>query len=178
MEHIERVLTCVDEIFNSSNHLYVLGLNSHLTWLSSSVNVLFKAVSYLCPRPENDPPHFEDYFPSEDSPASINESHTIAKHAVCQLATVFTMIVAENRTMDVPELIGKTITSISVRLAKLTAFNSYLSTPPGIWRGNQPWTVEFGGPFRTQVPPLPVEFLRDADILEEYNFRFVARAKI
>lgn len=54
-------------------------------------------------------------------------------------------------------------------LSRLPLVNSYVATPPDVWR--QGWAPELSGPCRTFVPPLPVDYLQDIDVLQQLVFR-------
>lgn len=55
-------------------------------------------------------------------------------------------------------------------LSRLPLVNSYVTTPPIVWR--QGWAAELSGPSRTFVPPLPVVYLQDIDVLQQLIFRY------
>lgn len=55
-------------------------------------------------------------------------------------------------------------------LSRLPLVNSYVVTPPDVWR--QCWATELSGPFHTSVPPLPVDYLQDIDVLQQLIFRY------
>jgi hypothetical protein len=60
--------------------------------------------------------------------------------------------------------------SLIVGLSRLPLVNSYVATPPDVWRHG--WAVELSGPYNTSVPPLPVDYLQDTDVLQQLIFRF------
>lgn len=54
-------------------------------------------------------------------------------------------------------------------LARLPLVNTYARTPPVVWRLG--WSPSPVGSHRTQLPPLPVEFLQEKDVLKEFVTR-------
>lgn len=54
-------------------------------------------------------------------------------------------------------------------LSRLPLANSYVATPPDVWQ--QGWAHELSGPSHTFVPPLPIDYLQDADVLRQLIFR-------
>jgi hypothetical protein len=75
---------------------------------------------------------------------------------------------------EIPFNLGKLILlfsprSLIVGLSRLPLVNSYVATPPDVWR--QGWAPELSGPCRTFVPPLPVDYLQDIDVLQQLVFR-------
>ncbi len=58
---------------------------------------------------------------------------------------------------------------VIIGLARLPLVNSFVRVPPVVWKlGWQPVTE---GPFKTELPPLPVEILKEKDVLMEFIFR-------
>lgn len=60
---------------------------------------------------------------------------------------------------------------VIVALARMPPLNSYVATPPEVWR--QGWAVPLGGPSLTTVPPLPVDMLLETEVLEQFIFRYL-----
>lgn len=68
-----------------------------------------------------------------------------------------------------PDCLMRSIRGVIVSMARLPAVNSYVLTPPVAWKGG--WAPDLGGSFNTQVPLLPIDFLQEIDVLEEYICR-------
>lgn len=117
-----------------------------------------------------------------------------------QLEAAFIMVTSKNaaasaRRTTLPRYLYSNVKSIVIRISTMSPFKSYLLTPTNLWKGivrpavvcatatvtneqdddddavdgtasNQTITEELLPP-----PPLPVDFLKDYDILSEYNFR-------
>lgn len=54
-------------------------------------------------------------------------------------------------------------------LSRLPLTNSYVATPPDVWQ--QGWAPELSGHSHTIVPPLPIDYLQDIDVLRQLIFR-------
>lgn len=72
---------------------------------------------------------------------------------------------------NIPHFFAIPIRKLIVRLSRTPLLNSYVWTPPEVWKHG--WAVTLGGPYFTQVPPLPTEFLQDMDVLQQFIFRFL-----
>ena len=57
----------------------------------------------------------------------------------------------------------------SVGLARLPLVNSYARTPPLVWKLG--WMPSPLGELRTRLPPLPLDYLQEKDILKEFIYR-------
>ena len=72
-------------------------------------------------------------------------------------------------TPSVPPHLAGPLRNIIVQLARLPLVNSYVRTPPVIWKMG--WMPSPSGDMRTSLPPLPVDFLQERDVLREFIFR-------
>lgn len=69
----------------------------------------------------------------------------------------------------VPQYFSKPLTKIVIGLARIPLVNSYARIPPIVWKFG--WDPVPEGPHQTELPPLPVEFLKEKDVLTEFVFR-------
>jgi len=51
-------------------------------------------------------------------------------------------------------------------LARIPLVNTYARTPPAVWKLG--WMPSPAGDFKTHLPPVPLEFLRERDILADF----------
>ena len=56
-----------------------------------------------------------------------------------------------------------------IGLARLPFVNSYVRIPPIVWKFG--WSPTMEGPFNTELPPLPVDILKEKDVLKEFVYR-------
>ena len=61
------------------------------------------------------------------------------------------------------------VTVLFAGLARQPVLNSYSRTPSLVWKLG--WTPTPSGESKTHLPPLPVDFLKDKDVLREYVCR-------
>lgn len=54
-------------------------------------------------------------------------------------------------------------------LARRPLVNSYARTPPIVWKLG--WMPTPEGPLKTELPPLPIEILKEKDVLNEFVMR-------
>ena len=54
-------------------------------------------------------------------------------------------------------------------LARLSLVNSYARTPPLVWKLG--WMPSPSGDMRTRLPPLPLDYLQEKDVLKEFIYR-------
>lgn len=163
---IETILTCSDVIFRQSNLCSILGLDSHCSWFCSAVNSIFTFVRniFFC----------GDNIPSVECPPlkqTLDNLETLsAGHACFQLAALILWIEkTQTKSTNIPEFFYDRVKSIIISLSRLPLVNSFVLNPAVAWERG--WDVELIGSFNTQVPPLPIEYLQEIDILEEFVFR-------
>lgn len=164
--YMDITLNCVNVIFKQHNFCSVLGLDSYCSWLCSAVNSIYFLLEYLLLNYEPLPS-----LPLHGLRATLDNMETLsAGHACYQLSIMIAWIEkTENNRVPVPDFLLKPIQSIIISLARLPLVNSYVLTPPNAWQ--QGWHVELSGTFSTLVPPLPIDFLQEIDVLEEFVFR-------
>lgn len=162
---LDMALNCADTIFKQTNLCSILGLDSHNSWLCSAVNSLFTFVEFTLK---------DKSLPSINALGLKNTLENLetlsAGHTCNQLSILISWLERiQNNIVEMPEFFFKPIKSILISLSRLPLVNSYVLTPPMVWQ--QGWEVELTGSFNTQVPPLPIEFLQEIDVLEEFIFR-------
>ena len=54
-------------------------------------------------------------------------------------------------------------------LARLPLVNSYARTPPAVWKMG--WMPSPAGELKTHLPPLPLDYLRERDVLADFICR-------
>ena len=67
---------------------------------------------------------------------------------------------------SVPQFLIGPFHNVIVGLARQPLVNSYARTPPLVWKMG--WAPIPEGPLKTELPPLPVEILKEKDVLEEF----------
>lgn len=164
---IDIALNCAEVIFNQSNLCSILGLDSHCSWLCSAINSLYVFVQRVLLNRER----FPSVSSSSGLEGALENLETLSAGQACwQLSVLISWVEKSERNVrGVPDFFLRPTKSILVSLSRLPLVNSYVLTPPMVW--NHGWSVELAGSFNTQVPPLPIEYLQDIEVLEEFVFR-------
>ncbi|KAJ8959892.1 hypothetical protein NQ318_011628 [Aromia moschata] len=164
---VDSFVTAADRIFRHSNVCSFLTLDVNISWFCSSVNSLFRFVSFLL---RNDKPL--PSVPKYSLNSTLGKVETMpAGRATYQLYILVTWLFETKSTnhVNIPKFFFRPVKSIIISLSRLPLVNSYVLIPFRVWRTG--WQPEMSGPFNTQVSPLPIELLQEVDMLEEYVFR-------
>lgn len=62
------------------------------------------------------------------------------------------------------------VTFIRLVLGRMPLVNSYARTPPLVWKIGT-WMPSPSGDIKTKLPPLPLNFLQEKDILSDFIVR-------
>ncbi|RZC38340.1 huntingtin-like [Asbolus verrucosus] len=166
MNYVDSAITCSKLIFREKNVCSMLNLKTHISWLCSAVNSLYKLVEYLLINNEPLP-----VIPKYGLESTSENAETACVGETCHQLYILVMWLykIEDSALMIPKFIFKPIKNIVVSLSRLSVVNSYILIPAQVWKSG--WTPELSGDFHTQVPPLPIEFLQEIDILEEFIYR-------
>ena len=67
---------------------------------------------------------------------------------------------------SVPQFLIGPFRGVIVGLARQPLVNSYARCPPLVWKLG--WSPAPEGPLKTELPPLPIEILKEKDVLDEF----------
>lgn len=67
---------------------------------------------------------------------------------------------------SVPQFLIGPFHDVIVGLARQPLVNSYARTLPQVWKMG--WAPIPEGPLKTELPPLPIEILKEKDVLDEF----------
>ena len=67
---------------------------------------------------------------------------------------------------SLPQFLLRPFQDIIVGLARQPLVNSYARTLPLVWKMG--WAPVPEGPLKTELPPLPIEILKEKDVLDEF----------
>ena len=73
---------------------------------------------------------------------------------------------AYGRKTSLPQFLIGPFRDAIVGLARQPLVNSYARTLPLVWRMG--WVPVPEGPLKTELPPLPIEILKEKDVLDEF----------
>ncbi|XP_069698723.1 huntingtin isoform X2 [Periplaneta americana] len=158
-------LSCADEVLREPDLGAIIGQASHSSWMASASGTVTKVVKFLL---QGEP------LPSlavSGLTAALSDPDTVCAAHACQQMAVLVLWLEKTRLRmhGIPKFLAKPTKSLIISLSRLPLVNSYVATPPDVWR--QGWATELGGPSRTSVPPLPVDYLQDIDVLQQLIFR-------
>ena len=80
-----------------------------------------------------------------------------------------------SKSTSIPLAVVYSLRQTIVGLARLPLVNSFVRVPPVVWKIG--WQPVLEGSFQTELPPLPVEILKEKDVLREFIFRANAIGK-
>ncbi|XP_066998979.2 huntingtin [Anabrus simplex] len=162
---LELGLTCADAVLCDPNLSAVIGSVNLASWTASAAGSLTMCVMYLLEE-ETLPT-----LPAAGLHSALNDPDTVCgAHACHQMAVLVLWLEKTSLQMNrIPKFLASSIKSLIVSLSRMPLVNSYVTIPPDVW--SQGWAVELTGPARTTVPPLPVDYLQDIDVLQQLIFR-------
>ncbi|CAH0556043.1 unnamed protein product [Brassicogethes aeneus] len=163
---IDKALHCSELIFKENRLCGILASDSHISWLSSAVNSLYKLVNFLLLNEEPLPS-----IPKYSLTISLENIETSSAGQACHQLYVLVSWLdkIKNTVPNIPKFLLSNVRSVVVSLSRMSVVNSYVLIPTKVWKTG--WEPKMSGTFFTQVPPLPIELLQEIDILEEYIFR-------
>lgn len=166
IDYVDTAINCAKVIATNSHLFSILARDSHTSWLCSAVNSIYKLISHLLVGNEPLPD-----IPKYGLITALENSETVcAGHACHQLSVLVSWLEKiQNSIVNIPRFLLNSIKSIIISLCRLPLVNSYLLTPPCAWKSGL--TARLSGTFNTQIPPVPIEFLQEVDILEEFIYR-------
>ncbi|XP_017781525.1 PREDICTED: huntingtin [Nicrophorus vespilloides] len=159
-------IRCCDGILKNNIMCAILGQDTHLSRLCSAVNCLYKLIHELLVNSEPLPTVF-----SESLEETLDDPETrAAGECVHRMSVLVTWLQkVRNLEVDIPRYLFISLRSIVISLGRLPLVNSFVLTPPTAWKCGL--SVKMTGLYRTQVPPLPIDYLQEIEILEEFIFR-------
>ncbi|XP_078717925.1 huntingtin isoform X2 [Lampetra fluviatilis] len=147
----------------------------HVTWACSLLNCLrfvlrqvlsFPMEKYAVPVPQNIP---RPQDAAGGHVAAMAETSSQACETIAALLQAVLGPLSAGDCAKVPPFLVAPIKQLVVNLARLPLVNSFARTPPIVWKMG--WMPTAGGVFGTTLSEIPIEFLRDKDVLKEFVCR-------
>ncbi|CAK9812056.1 Htt [Anthophora plagiata] len=167
---MEIALSCASEILKHPGPSKIFGENTKYSWVCSGAAALTGTVGYLLTTVEVLPaidtraldPAFEDENTKEYARACARMASLVAWLEKCQ---------KEGSSRNIPRYLFDTIQDLIVTIARQPLVNSFVLTPPLVWKQN--WKVVGSGPTKCYFPLLPSEsnLLQEVEILEQFVYR-------
>ncbi|XP_023232349.1 huntingtin-like [Centruroides sculpturatus] len=154
----------MEAALKDTNVSFVIGLSSHITWISSAVSSVYHLVKHLQRKEDLPSVPFQKFSQSD------NNDDIVAQQACIQMSELVKWLEDNNGNIKgVSEFIAEPLKSVIIGLARLPLVNSFTRTPPILWQLG--WTPELDGDYKTIVPPPPGEYLQERDVLKQYIYR-------
>ncbi|KAL8615828.1 hypothetical protein ACOMHN_048536 [Nucella lapillus] len=170
-EQLQMCLECVACVLQDAALWAIIAQDDHVTWVCSLVAGLHQLLSsvLVLPGEKVSSPGLEDHaddHTGDDVTSLIQACDQMSELVHCLQTRLHP---ASTDTRRFPSFLASIIRNIIIGLARLPLVNTYARTPPIVWRLG--WSPSPSGTHRTQLPPLPVEFLQEKDVLKEFVTR-------
>ncbi|XP_012166671.2 huntingtin isoform X2 [Bombus terrestris] len=168
--NMELALSCASEILKHPGPSKIFGENVKYSWVCSGAASLKKIVEYLLTTVDVLPvidiralePALEDEDTRDFARACMRMADLVAWLEQCQKKQLST---------NIPRYLFDTIQDLIVSISRQPLVNSYILTPPLVWKQN--WNVVGSGPTKCYFPLLSSEsnLLQEVEILEQFIYR-------
>lgn len=164
---IDLALCCAEKCLKEPLFLQVFSSVDNISWLCSCVNSIYIFVKYFLLDGKSLPLDDVDCFKSN----LFNVEALSSGHACYQLSNLITWLEKSKNThcSIVTNSFIENVKSITISLSRMSLLNSFALTPPSYLKVTD--GIQLSGIFLTHVPPLPIKYLQEVDILEEFIFR-------
>lgn len=170
-DQLEMCLECVACTLQDYALWSVIAMDEHATWVCALIAGLHQLLAsvVVLPGEQVASPNQEDH--AEDQ---AGDDVTSLIHACDQMSDLVHCLQtrlhpANHDSRRFPSFLASRMRNIIVGLGRLPLVNTYARTPPIVWRLG--WSPSPSGEHRTQLPPLPVEFLQEKEVLKEFVTR-------
>ena len=104
--------------------------------------------------------------PEDEAYSDLSDSEIPLKQASMLVNYLYTLLDQTSHHSFVPDTLTRSFHDVITGLSRLTIFNSYVRVPPVVWK------MGWGdGEHGTELPPLPIDILREKDVLQDFVLR-------
>ncbi|XP_055860312.1 huntingtin-like [Biomphalaria glabrata] len=173
-EHVQNYLSCLSLLLQDPVIHLLIGQTEYATHVCSIVSFLHQLLSSLAVLPgEPVASLFQDdrREDAEDDDVSLSACLIRACDEISELVHCLHTRLDPNSSPEpqLPPFLASPFRNIIIAVSRLPAVNTYARTPPLVWRLG--WSPTPVGELRTCLPPLPVEYLQEKDVLKEFVSR-------
>ncbi|XP_046383294.1 huntingtin isoform X2 [Ischnura elegans] len=145
------------------------GSHPSVSWIASGVSAVTRLTAFLLGGEQYLPCPFS--ISSSGLTSALEDPDTIVgAHPCLQIAALIHWLERTKVKMpNIPKFLATPLKCIVIGLARMPLVNSYALVPPEALK--QGWKVEPTGSHKTQLPPLPIEYLQEVEVLEQFIFR-------
>ncbi|XP_061171379.1 huntingtin-like isoform X1 [Saccostrea echinata] len=165
-EQLNVCLKCTAVILQNQQLSAVIGQKDRVSWIASIASSIYQVFLSLVLIPGDKLVTTSQE--SFEEPSGQNELSVIVK-ACDQISELVQYLLFNKTSHSIPYFLDSHLTTIIISLARLPALNSYARTPSLVWKLG--WTPTPSGELKTHLPPLPVDYLKDKDVLKEFVSR-------
>ncbi|GFO37998.1 huntingtin-like [Plakobranchus ocellatus] len=172
--HLESCLSCVALVLQEPNLHALLSRQEHATWVCSIVGAVYQLVASMVVLPGEQVANiFQDDRRDEGDEDDTSLSTSLV-HACDEISELIHCLQtrldpSSEQHSKLPPFLASLCRNIVVGVSRLPVINSYARTPPLVWRLG--WSPTPMGDMPTCLPPLPVEYLQEKDVLKEFACR-------
>ncbi|XP_071090376.1 huntingtin-like isoform X1 [Haliotis cracherodii] len=173
-EQIQTCLECVSLVLQNQVFSSVIGQTDHSTWVCTITSALYQLMSSLVVLPGEKVAVLAHQDREDDSMMHSRDESTYLIRACDQISELVhclqTRLKPKTQTsLPLPPVIAAPIRNIVIGLGRLQLVNTYARTPPLVWKLG--WAPSPSGDLKTKLPPLPVDFLQEKEVLREFVLR-------
>jgi len=151
----------------------VLGHTDHTSWVCTAIGWIHTLLTSMLVLPGERLVTLPNQDSPDDLPThSFDDFHHVVRACddISELIhCIHTHLDPGKHTDKIPSFLANPLRNVIVGLARLPLVNSYARTPPLVWKLG--WMPSPSGELKTKLPPLPLEFLQEKDVLMEFIFR-------
>ena len=126
-------------------------------FLGKNINKCFYVIVFIQPGTT---------LPEDNVCSSLPDSEIPLKQASMLVNYLYTLLNHANHDSSIPDTLTQSFHDVITGLSRLTIFNSYVRIPPLVWKMG--WGDDLHG---TELPPLPIDILREKDVLQDFVLR-------
>ncbi|XP_060084449.1 huntingtin-like [Ylistrum balloti] len=167
-KRLNSCLQCMSLILQHPQLSVVIGQKQHTSWVCALTGTAYQTVYSLMVVPGEKLVSTVTQNSGDHSKETLNDLIIKACDQVSELVE-FSQHHLSGRSQVIPSFLQHNLRNIITGLGRQPVLNSYARTPSIVWKMG--WIPSPNGEPKTKLPPLPVDFLEDKDVLREYVFR-------
>ncbi|XP_033756060.1 huntingtin-like [Pecten maximus] len=167
-ERLNSCLQCMSLILQHPQLSIVIGQKQHTSWVCALTGTAYQTVYSLMVVPGEKLVSTSVQNSCDHSKETLSDLIIRACDQVSELVE-FSQRHLSGGSQTIPSFLQQNLRNIITGLGRQPVLNSYARTPSIVWKMG--WIPSPNGEPKTKLPPLPVDFLEDKDVLREYIFR-------
>ncbi|KAK3589444.1 hypothetical protein CHS0354_020780 [Potamilus streckersoni] len=177
-EQLSTSLQCMNLVLQNPELSYLIGQKEHVTWVCSVTAAVHQILASLVVLPGQNLSSYQRESQNEHgSTGDMEELYHVT--VVCDQISELVHYLQNQQvrgdgynSSGLPLSLRAEIQGIVIGLARLPVLNSFALTPPIVWKMG--WVPTPSGECKTKLPPLPIDFLQDKEVLKEFIFRIIS----